>query len=64
MPAQTTTGTITGIVTDPSGAVVPNAKVTILNEAEGSTRDLATSASGVFTASNLTVGTYRVRVTA
>jgi hypothetical protein len=64
LPAQTTTGTITGIVTDPSGAVVPNAKVTILNEAEGSTRDLATSASGVFTASNLTVGTYRVRVTA
>jgi hypothetical protein len=60
--AQTTTGTITGTVTDPTGAVVPNAKVTVVNEAEGAARELTTNASGVFTAPNLTVGTYRVRV--
>src|SRR5579884_1276520 len=62
LTAQTTTGTITGTVTDPTGAVVPNAKVTVVNEAEGAARDLTTNASGVFTAPNLTVGTYRVRV--
>jgi hypothetical protein len=64
LPAQTTTGTITGTVTDPSGAVVPDAKVTVINEAEGSARELTTNTSGVFTAPNLTVGTYRVRVNA
>ena len=35
---QTTTGTITGTISDPSGAVVPAAKVAIINQAEGSTR--------------------------
>jgi hypothetical protein len=62
--AQTTTGTITGTVTDPSGAVVPNSKVIVTSEAEGSTREVTTSSSGVYTAPNLTVGTYRVRVNA
>lgn len=64
LAAQTTTGTITGTVTDPSGAIVPNAKVVVINQAEGSTRELVTSNSGIFTAPNLTVGTYRVRVNA
>src|ERR1051325_9309631 len=62
--AQTTTGTITGTITDPSGAVVPNAKVTVLNEAEGSARDVTATGSGVYVAPNLTVGTYRMRVNA
>ncbi|HEY3841271.1 MAG TPA: TonB-dependent receptor [Bryobacteraceae bacterium] len=61
---QTTTGTITGTVTDPSGAVVPGAKVSVINQAEGSSREVTTSASGVFSAPNLTVGTYRVRTNA
>ncbi len=59
---QTTTGAITGTVTDPSGAVVPNAQVTVLNEAEGTARQLTTNNSGTFTAPDLTVGTYKVRV--
>lgn len=64
LSAQTTTGTITGTVTDPSGAVVPDAKITVMNQAQGVTREMTTNTSGVFTAPNLTVGTYRVRVEA
>src|SRR6202035_132704 len=64
LSAQTTTGTITGVVDDPSGAVVPAAKVTVINTAEGSNRELTTNTSGIFTAPNLTVGTYRLRVNA
>ncbi len=59
---QTTTGTITGTVTDPSGAVVPQVTVTVVNPAEGSGRDVKTTNAGVFTAPNLTIGVYRVRV--
>ena len=62
--AQTTTGTITGTLTDPSGAIVTGTKVSVVNEAEGSTRELITNNAGVFTAPNLTVGTYRVLVSA
>src|SRR5258708_4600762 len=61
---QTTTATITGTVTDPSGAVVPSAKVLVTSEAEGSVRDMLTGPTGVFTAPNLTVGRYRLQVTA
>ena len=45
---QTTFGTITGTVTDPSGAVVPNAKITITNEGDRTTREVVTSSAGVF----------------
>ena len=53
---QTTFGTITGTVTDPSAAVVPNAKVVITNEQDGTIRQLATGSTGVYTAPNLAVG--------
>jgi hypothetical protein len=61
---QTTFGTITGTVTDPSGAVVPNAKVSVINEQEGTVRQLATGSTGVYTAPNLAVGSYKVEVSA
>src|SRR4029078_9923634 len=62
--AQTTFATITGTVTDPHGAVVPNAVVTVTNEGEGPTREVVTGSTGVFNVPNLTVGRYRLQVTA
>jgi carboxypeptidase family protein len=60
---QTTFGQITGTVTDPSGAVVPGANVTVTNEETQIARQVSTSASGVYSVPNLNVGTYRVRIT-
>jgi Carboxypeptidase regulatory-like domain len=58
------TGAISGVVQDASGAVIPNAQVTIRNEATGEVlRVLKTDPSGVFTATLLPVGTYSVEVT-
>ena len=59
---QTTFGTITGTVTDPSGAVVPNAKVSIINEAEGGVRQAATGNTGVYSVPGLSVGSYKLQV--
>jgi carboxypeptidase family protein len=61
---QTTFGSITGTVVDPSGALVPQAKVRVTNMGEGTTRDVTTSSAGVFNAPNLSVGIYRVEISA
>lgn len=53
-------GEIVGIVTDPSGAVVPSAKVTAVQEGTGFTRSTVSGASGTYTIPNLVVGTYTV----
>ena len=45
---QSTSGTITGTVTDPSGAVVPNATVEVLNPVSGYQRTTTTGANGQF----------------
>src|SRR5947209_6707348 len=64
LSAQSTTGTILGTVSDPSGAVIPNASVTITNVENGSVRTLATDKSGNYEAPTLPVGRYSVAVTA
>jgi Carboxypeptidase regulatory-like domain len=58
------TGTIAGIVTDPSGSVIPNAKVTAVRIETGVTQATVTSSAGTFTIPNLAVGTYRLTVDA
>ena len=58
--AQTITGRIDGRVTDSSGAVLPGATVTILNDNTGLSATYTTDDSGVFIANNLPVGTYSV----
>src|SRR5204863_3277626 len=58
--AQTVSGTILGTVTDSSGSVVPNAKVTILNEGTGLTRTVQTDANGEYTVASLPTGHYTV----
>ena len=64
--AQTTisTGSIQGIVTDPSGAVIPSAKVTITNKATGQELTVTTTSSGTYTSGALIPGEYTVRVQA
>ncbi len=55
-----TAGTISGTVTDATGAVIPGAEVVITNEATGERRFVITDDSGFFTAPNVPVGTYTV----
>jgi len=60
--AQAPTGTISGVVTDESGAVIPNATVTITNKATSATRTGTTNAEGAFSVVALTAGDYEVKV--
>lgn len=66
MWAQSTvgTGTIQGTVTDPNGAVVPGATITITNKANGTTQKLTSSSVGTYASAALQPGTYDVRVEA
>ena len=59
--AQVTTGAISGIVRDETGAVVPGVTVSIRNVATGITRTLVTDAGGRYRASNLGLGDYEVQ---
>ncbi|HKD91432.1 MAG TPA: carboxypeptidase regulatory-like domain-containing protein [Terriglobales bacterium] len=63
--AQTSaTGLVIGTVTDPSGAVVPNAQVTLTNTETNQTATAASNSSGGFTFANVAPGSYRLTVTA
>jgi len=65
LAAQTTTsGAVTGTITDPSGAVVPNAQVELLDNVKGSTQDTTTNAAGVYTFALVLPSNYTVTVTA
>ena len=57
-------GTISGIITDPSGAVVRGAMVTVTNTATNVSVTLTTNSAGIYNASNLNPGTYRVQAEA
>ncbi|HZU27439.1 MAG TPA: TonB-dependent receptor, partial [Bryobacteraceae bacterium] len=59
---QTPTGTISGIVQDQSGAVVPGATVEITDKANGLARAVQTQPSGNFSESALPAGLYRVEI--
>src|SRR5438046_3084523 len=61
--AQTFRGTILGTVTDPQGAVVAGAKVTVHNVDTGLERTTQTSADGSYSLPELPIGTYTVTVT-
>ncbi len=63
LSAQTFRGTILGTVTDPSGAVVAGAKVTVKNTGTGLERSTETSADGSYALPELPIGTYSVTVT-
>src|SRR5574338_1038458 len=58
------TSTLRGTITDQSGAVVPNAKVTAHNQATGVERATVTDSSGNYQIAALPVGTYDLEVSA
>ncbi|HZR32801.1 MAG TPA: TonB-dependent receptor [Terriglobales bacterium] len=62
--AQTFRGAINGTVTDPSGAVVPNANVKAVNNATGVTNAMTTTSNGQFAFQDLPLGSYKVSVSA
>src|SRR5437588_8278225 len=59
---STTAGDIAGTITDPSGAVVPNIKVTAKADATGESRNATTSGEGFYRFSLLQPGSYTVEV--
>lgn len=58
------TGLITGTVTDASGAVVPNAQVTVSNASHGVNRTTTTNKDGDYLVAGLPAGTYNISITA
>jgi len=62
--AQRLDGTLRGTVEDPSGAVVPQAKVTVTNQNTGVQQTTQTTSSGEYVFPNLLAGTYRVEAVA
>src|SRR6185503_11582633 len=62
LSAQIAAGSITGIVKDQAGAVVPGAAVTVTNIATNRQRVVASSGGGVYTAPSLPPGAYRIDV--
>ncbi len=58
------TASIQGTVTDPTGAVIPNASVTATNDATQVKHVVKTNGSGLYSLPNLAIGTYSIDVTA
>ena len=67
-PARTQTAgnaaTVTGTVTDASGAIVPNATVTLANAVSGFTRTVTSDSTGTYTITNIPFNTYRITINA
>ena len=61
--AQTSSGTLQGVITDPSNAVVPGAKIEIHNPVSGYDRTVLTDGAGRFTISNIPFNPYHLTVT-
>jgi len=62
--AQVSGATLSGTITDPSGAAIAGAKVSIANKATGIIRDATTDAAGLYSAPNLQPGPYEVTASA
>jgi hypothetical protein len=62
--AQVAGGTLSGTITDPSGAGIPQAQITIKNVATGVERSISTNENGFYAEPNLTPGEYQVTISA
>jgi len=62
--AQVTGATLSGTVTDPSGAVIPHAKIVIKNTSTGVIRNVTSNSAGLYNAPNLLPGPYSVTISA
>ena len=61
---QSNTGSITGVVTDPNGAVVPNATVTVTNQGTNEARTVQADGEGRYEVPGLSNGVYTIETTA
>jgi hypothetical protein len=62
--AQSTSGTVLGTVKDPSGSLIPKAKIELINTGTSAVRATETNANGAYQFTNIDVGTYQLKVTA
>jgi hypothetical protein len=62
--AQVDTGSITGTVTDASGAVVNGAKIMLTNEATGANLSMSAGGDGIYNFSPVRIGTYKLEASA
>jgi Carboxypeptidase regulatory-like domain/TonB dependent receptor-like, beta-barrel len=62
--AQVDAGAVRGTVADPTGAVVPNTKVTLTNDATGLSTSAATGSDGTYTFGPIKIGAYTISVEA
>jgi hypothetical protein len=62
--AQGVFATLTGVVSDPTGAVVPNAKITLTDAVSGSARETVADGDGYYTFASVPVGSYNLSVAA
>src|ERR1041385_5219189 len=62
--AQINRANLNGTVSDPSGAIIPNAQVMAVAPETGFTRQATTGSSGVYSLSSLPIGTYDLTVSA
>ncbi|MEK7407134.1 MAG: TonB-dependent receptor [Acidobacteriota bacterium] len=64
MAAQLDRGTITGMITDPSSAVIPAAEITATNMDTGVSSRAVTNEVGLYTLSNIPIGRYEIKIAA
>lgn len=64
LAAMAQQATIVGTVSDPSGAAVPNVKITITSKESGAVRDFQTNGDGQYVAPDLNIGHYSIRAEA
>ena len=62
VPAQVPTGTVSGIISDPHDAVVPNAHVVAIITAQGVSRETSSNADGLYAFANLPAGIYELKI--
>ncbi len=60
--AQDATGTVAGVISDPTGAVVQQAKVTVTNAGTKISHEVTTDANGFYEVRHLPIGSYQVSV--
>jgi hypothetical protein len=58
--AQTTTATLSGVVRDTQGGVIPNTSITVLQTETGQSRETTSGPTGNYTIPNLSIGNYRI----